>query len=182
MGLNKTTGSVLLVLVALAVLAFMYGFVSLDKFSVSTPFLTFEFTSPNNLALPVLAIMLLLGLLIYHVVTHRYEVLYEYREGYRRAPKLVEEARALVVEASGGIPNNPTVGNIHATLGRAAWDLGQWTRRDQTLSPPVKFTPSPKAHRQAVARGLAHAFGPKLLWSFYAPVLLALCALVSMLS
>jgi hypothetical protein len=181
MELHKNACTAFLVVVAVVVLAVTHEFLSLDRLSVDTQIVAFEFSSPNGGLLPVLAVALLLGFLACHIATHCGDIISAYRHGYRYAPRLWDRARMQIMEVTGGIVKEPPVGNIHATLSRRAWDFGQWSRPDGALS-LIIFTPDRHIHRHALFRGILHAMQPSLWMRFYIPIALALWALISMVA
>jgi len=92
---------------------------------------------------------------------------------------MIELVRRCVAEAAETDRYDSPYGGIVGSFRRRAFELGIFQKPNGTLSKPVIVAPDSTTHWRAVLGGVARALSWRLFLSVYAPLLLAILALLS---
>lgn len=182
MNVSRDKCTIALIVASVIVLTVRFRLVVLGEISLDLGPLSLANLELSEILPVIIGVALLAGLLICHV-SHQWPLLAErFRRGYRESPRFVEAVRTAVANAAETDRYGSPYGGLNGSFRRRRFELGQFVTPRETLSGPVVVSPDPNTHWRAVFSGVLMALHWKVFAPFYAPLLLSLWALISIVA
>ncbi len=178
MDLTKNICTILLIFVSIGILAINYQFISVGELSISFGGISLSnIKATNELFFPIIALSLVLGFSICHILHLGHKIADSYCAGYRESPAFVELVRVEVAAASQSDKYGAPSGGLRPSLIKKKFDIGRFTTPDGRNSNLASIKPETRIHLQGIAHGICRAMLPKLWLSVYAPLVFGIWAL-----
>lgn len=170
-----------LIISALAVLAIDFELVTLGSMQANFAVFSVEGLTPTRFFVTIVCIAGLAALALCHMRHHLPQLARMFSAGYREAPSMVALVRATVALAAEDSKYGAPYGGIHGSLIPRSYDIGRFIKPSGALSDSVIISPSHAEHWAAVWNGIGHLLQKKAWLPVYAPLLLGVWALATII-